>query len=138
MSIKQEALNDDLFIGMSSSPSQIPPPVKYLRSDPADETTYSGSTENYSHSDETYISTDPEPMSSPSSTPLSTPALTPEIKLKHYSPLSTLNRQKTARSTMSSGTSSTTSDGPCEPLDEDFFMSQEFEANTLLSQISHG
>ena len=72
VSIKQEALNDDLFIGMSSSPSQMPPPVKYLRSDPADETTYSGSTENYSHSDETYISTDPEPMSSPSSTPLST------------------------------------------------------------------
>ena len=74
--IKQETFYDDLFIG-SSSPSQMPPPSKFIRPDTGQETTYSGSTESYSHSDETYISTDHEPMSSPS-TPLSTPASTPE------------------------------------------------------------
>ena len=31
-----------------------------------------------------------------------------------------------------------TSDPPCEPLDEHFYMSQEFEANTLISQTSRG
>ena len=55
---------------------QMPPPNKYLKPDPGQETSYSGSTESYSYSDETYVSTDvtdPEPNSSPASTPASTP-----------------------------------------------------------------
>ena len=55
---------------------QMPPPNKYLKPDPGQETSYSGSTESYSHNDETYVSTDvtdPEPNSSPASTPASTP-----------------------------------------------------------------
>ena len=136
--IKEEPCNYDLLIGISSSPSQMPPPSKFLRPDTGHETAYSGSTENYSHSDETYISTDPDPMSSPSSTAVSTPASTPELIRKQYSPLRKVHRRRAARSIISSGTSSTTSDPPCEPLDEDFYMSQEFEANTLISQISRG
>ena len=136
--LKEEPCNYDLLIGISSSPSQMPPPSKFLRPDTGHETAYSGSTESYSHSDETYISTDPDPMSSPSPTAVSTPASTPELIRKQYYPLRKVHRRRAARSIISSGTSSMTSDPPCEPLDEDFYMSQEFEANTLISQISRG
>ena len=77
--IKEEPCNYDLLIGISSSPSQMPPPSKFLRPDTGHEMAYSWSTENYSNSDETYISTDPDPMSSPSLTAVSTPASTPEL-----------------------------------------------------------
>ena len=132
MNIKEEPCNYDLLIGISSSPS------KFLRPDTGHEMAYSGSTENYSHSDETYISTDPDPMSSPSSTAVSTPASTPELIRKQYSPLRSVHRPRAGRSIISLGTSSMTSDPPCEPLDEHFYMSQEFEANTLISKISRG
>ena len=59
-------------------------------------------------------------------------------ELLHLKDLRNVFRPRAARSIISSGTSSTTSDPPCEPLDEHFYMSQEFEANTLISQISHG
>ena len=60
-----ESSDDDLRMHIEdrtsiiSSPFvvQMPPPNKYLRSDPGQETTYSGTTESYSHSDETYVST---------------------------------------------------------------------------------
>ena len=120
--IKEEPCNYDLLIGISSSSSQMPPPSKFLRPDTGHETAYSGSTESYSHSDETYISTDPDPMSSPSPTAVSTPASTPELIQKQYSPLRKVHRRRAARSIISSGTSSTTSDPPCERLDEDFYM----------------
>ena len=73
---------------------QMPPPNKYLRPDPGQETSYSGTTESYSHSDETYVSTDvtdPEPNSSPASTPASTP----ELQQKNPFPRRTSNRHKT-------------------------------------------
>ena len=84
--IKEEPWNYDLLIGISSSPSQMPPLSKFFRPDTGHEMAYSGSTESYSHSDETYISTDPDPMSSPSPTAVSTPASTPELIRKQYSP----------------------------------------------------
>ena len=79
-----------------SSPAylQMPPPNKYLRPDPGQETSYSGTTESYSHSDETYVSTDvtdPEPNSSPASTPASTP----KLQRKNHFPRRTSNRHKT-------------------------------------------
>ena len=118
---------------------QMPPPNKYLRPDPGQETSYSGTTESYSHSDETYVSTDvtdPEPNSSPASTPASTP----ELQQKNLFPRRTSNRHKTPQHIhSSSATSSSTSDAQYDPHDdEDFFMADEFEAKKLTSQISHG
>ena len=109
-----------------------------MRPDPAQETSYSGTTESYSHSDETYISTDvtdPEPNSSPASTPSSTP----ELECRNPFPRRTSNRHKNLQYIQSSSaTSSSTSDAQCDLQDDDFFMVDEFEAKTLTSQISHG
>ena len=117
---------------------QMPPPNKYLRPDPGQETSYSGTTESYSHSDKTYVSTDvtdPEPNSSPASTPASTP----ELQRKNPFPRRTSNRQKTPRYIQSSSaTSSSVSDAQYDEQEHDLFMVDEFEAKTLTSQISHG
>ena len=116
----------------------MPPPNKYLRPDPGQETSYSGRTESYSHSDETYVSTDvtdPEPNSSPASTPASTP----ELQQKNAFPRRTSNRHKTPRYIQSSSaTSSSASDAQYDEQDHDLFMVDEFEAKTLTSQISCG
>ena len=79
---------------ISAAYLQMPPPNKYLRPDPGQETSYSGTTESYSHSNETYVSTDvtdPEPNSSPASTPASTP----KLQRKNPFPRRTSNRHKT-------------------------------------------
>ena len=124
---------------MISSPyvRQMPPLNKYLRPDPGQETSYSGTTESYSHSDETYVSTDvtdPEPNSSPASTPASTP----ELERRHPYPRTTSNR--TSRHIQSSSaTSSSASDAQNDLQDDDdFFMVDEFKAKTLTSQMSRG
>ena len=114
----------------------MPPPNKYLRPDPGQETSYSGTTESYSHSDETYVSTDvtdPEPNSSPASTPASTP----ELECRHPYPRTTSNRTSSQHIQSSSATSSSASDAQNDLQDDDdFFMVDEFEAKTLTSQIS--
>ena len=123
-----------------SSPYVFPmaPLNKYLRSDPGQETSYSGTTESYTHSDETYVSTDvtdPEPNSSPASTPASTP----ELERRNPYPRRTSNRHKTSGHIQSSSTtSSSASDAQYDLQDDDFFMADEFEAKTLTSQISRG
>ena len=120
---------------MISSPyvHQMPPPNKYLRPDPGQETSYSGTTELYSHSDETYVSTDvtdPEPNSSPASTPASTP----ELERRHPYPRTTSNRTSSWHIQSSSATSSSTSNAQNDLQDDDdFFMVDEFEAKTLTS-----
>ena len=125
---------------MISSPYVVPmpPPNKYLRPDPGQETGYSGTTESYSHSDETYVSTDvtdPKPNSSPASTPASTP----ELECRNPYPRRTSNNHKTSGHIQSSSaTSSSTSDAQYDLQDDDFFMADEFEAKTLTSQISLG
>ena len=116
----------------------MPPPNKYLRLDPGKETSYSSTTELYSHSDETYVSTDvtdPEPNSSPTSTPSSTP----ELEHRHPYPRTTLNRTSSQHIQSSSATSSSTSNAQNDLQDDDdFFMVDEFKAKTLTSQISRG
>ena len=113
---------------MISSPyvHQMPPLNKYLRPDPGQETSYSGTTESYSHSDETYVSTDvtdPEPNSSPASTPASTP----ELERRHPYPRTTSNRTSSQHIQSSSATSSSASDAQNDLQDDDdFFMVDEF------------
>ena len=117
---------------------QMPPLNKYLKPDPGQETSYSGTNGSYSHSDETYVSTDvtdPEPNSSP----VSTPASTSELQQKNPFPRRTSNRHKTHRKIQSSSaTSSSKSNAQYDPNDDDFFMADEFEAKMLTSQISRG
>ena len=126
--------------GNISSPYLVPmpPPNKYLRPDPGQETSYSGTTESYTHSDETYVSTDltdPEPNSSPASTPASTP----ELERRNPYPRRNSKRHKTSGHIQSSSaTSSSASDAQYDLQDDDFFMADEFEAKTLTSQISRG
>ena len=87
-----------------------------MRPDPGQETSYSGTTESYSHSDETYILTDvtdPEPNSSPASTPSSTP----KLECRNPFPRRTSNRHKNPRYIQSaSAPSSSTSDAQCDLL----------------------
>ena len=105
---------------ISAAYLQMPPLNKYLKPDPGQETSYSGSTESYNHSDETYVSTDvtdPEPNSSPSSTPPSTP----KLQRKNPFPRRTSNRHKTPQKILSSSaTSSSASDAQYDPNDDNF------------------
>ena len=117
---------------------QMPSLNKYLKPDPGQETSYSGTTESYSHSDETYVSTDVTD-SEPNSSPASTPASTPKLQPKNPFPRRTSNRHKTPRYIQSSSaTSSSTSNAQYDEQEHDLFMVDEFEAKTLTSQISHG